>query len=255
MPRKWTRRRHDALIADVFAARRDLTGLAEEHELRPDQLAAWIQDDKNRQVLAGLCLLADMQTQLMLSRYRQVAVTELIKQASGGDDEQPVSMEQARKACVDLLKADLKRAEVDVVADAPAADDREAWREIESIRAALFGDEDVDEPAEMTPGGETDFQQDAASALRFADEAGEADVGDDGGDLSSEARMSKGSEVLGVTRVRGEERSRLNDCGAVSDDGVGNDLKDDDGSEADGCPVEAGDKVRGERTFGERGES
>lgn len=117
---KMSRARRSALLADVFEARRDLSGLAEEHRLSPDDLAEWIGREENQRCLTGLCLLADLQTQLMLSRYRQVAVTELIKQASGeGSDDASgggsggagVSIEQSRKACVDLLKADLKRAE------------------------------------------------------------------------------------------------------------------------------------------------
>jgi hypothetical protein len=138
-----SRRHRDALIADVFEARRDLPDLASQHGLRPEQLADWVHDPPTRRTLAGLCLLADLQTQLMLSRYRQVAVTELIKQASGGDEDRPVSAEQARKACVELLKADLKRAEGGAGLEAREAADLEAdaMREVESIRRALYGDD------------------------------------------------------------------------------------------------------------------
>ncbi|MEM1027286.1 MAG: hypothetical protein AAGJ38_04320 [Planctomycetota bacterium] len=147
--RKISKKKRDELIADVFEARRDLSGLAEVHQLTPDALADWIAEEENQRCLAGLCLLADLQTQLMLSRYRQVAVTELIKQASsgvsgGGNDEAGISVEQSRKACVDLLKADLKRAELGsslAAASASAADDeRSAMQEVASIRAALFGE-------------------------------------------------------------------------------------------------------------------
>lgn len=142
-----SKRKRDALIADVFEARRDLSDLAAAHRLSPAELAGWIEQEENQRCLAGLCLLADLQTQLMLSRYRQVAVTELIKQASGGsvggDDEAGVSVEQARKACVDLLKADLKRAEVRVPEGAGEDDEFTAMQEIASIRAALYGEEEV----------------------------------------------------------------------------------------------------------------
>ncbi len=90
----------------------------------------------------------------MLSRYRQVAVTELIKQASGGasgEGGEGISVEQSRKACVDLLKADLKRAEVQT--HLPSATDHDdehaAMQEVASIRAALFGEESPnDDPAQ-----------------------------------------------------------------------------------------------------------
>lgn len=158
--RKISKKKRDELIADVFEARRDLSGLAEAHQLSPDALADWIAEEENQKCLAGLCLLADLQTQLMLSRYRQVAVTELIKQASsgasggasgGGNDESGISVEQSRKACVDLLKADLKRAELGsslAAASVSAADDeRSAMQEVASIRAALFGEgEDRNNP-------------------------------------------------------------------------------------------------------------
>lgn len=137
--KKMSKKKRDELIADVFEARRDLSGLAEAHRMSPDELADWIAQDENQRCLSGLCLLADLQTQLMLSRYRQVAVTELIKQASGGgEDESGVSVEQSRKACVDLLKADLKRAEVGANPAATHDDEFTAMQEVASIRAALF---------------------------------------------------------------------------------------------------------------------
>ncbi|MEM8739275.1 MAG: hypothetical protein AAGG38_12500 [Planctomycetota bacterium] len=148
MPKKIAKKKRDALIADVFEARRDLSSLAEVHRMSPDDLAAWIGQEENQKCLAGLCLLADLQTQLMLSRYRQVAVTELIKQASGGgEDNAEVSVEQSRKACVDLLKADLKRAELGPASASASRDDAEqalsAQQELASIRAALFGTDTV----------------------------------------------------------------------------------------------------------------
>ena len=139
-PKKWTRQKRRALIADVFEARRDLTGLAEAHRLSPADLAEWINEPANQRCLAGLCLLADLQTQLMLSRYRQVAVSELIKQASGGgEDEAAVSVEQARKACVDLLKADLKRAELPDALAAVAEAKGGGEDDLALLREALFG--------------------------------------------------------------------------------------------------------------------
>lgn len=142
---EFTPQRSAEMVRDIFESRSDLAGLAERHGLEPGDLAAWIALDENRRCLSGLCLLADFQTQLMLSRYRQVAVTELIKQATGGGDDGHVSTEQARKACVDLLKADLNCA---TPSDAPASAASMPWdataeglAELHAIREALFGDE------------------------------------------------------------------------------------------------------------------
>ena len=80
-----------------------MLGLAREHELSPDDLAAWVGEPGNRRLLSGLCVLADLQTQVLLSRYRLLAASKLIKLATE-DGEGDV----ARRACVDLLKLDLK---------------------------------------------------------------------------------------------------------------------------------------------------
>ena len=132
---------HDALLRDIFEARLDLAELGAAHAMSPAELAAWIGDDTNRRALAGLCQLADLQTQLMLSRYRQVAVTELIKQATGGSGDAPVSAEQARKACVDLLKAELQRAKGP---DGAAEGAGGAEAEVLALRAAWYGDDEAE---------------------------------------------------------------------------------------------------------------
>ncbi len=132
-----------AMLRDIFEARHDLAGLAEAYGLDPAELASWANDEHNRTVLQGLCVLADLQTQLMLSRYRQLAVAELIRQANGGEDEEgqaTVSPEQARRACVELLRADLKPISAtgrasqggDAEADDPATD-------LRKLRAAIYG--------------------------------------------------------------------------------------------------------------------
>ncbi len=130
---------HDALLRDIFEARLDLAELGAVHGMSPGELATWIGVEANARALAGLCQLADLQTQLMLSRYRQVAVTELIKQATGGSDEAPVSAEQARKACVDLLKAELQRAKGP---DGAAGEAGDAEAEVLALRRALYGEDD-----------------------------------------------------------------------------------------------------------------
>lgn len=127
-----------AMLRDIFEAKHDLSGLCEQYSLSPEQLSAWASDAEHRTVLQGLCVLADLQTQLMLSRYRQLAVGELIRQATGEDEK--VSPEQARKACVDLLRADLKvpGGGGQVVDDAlSASEERDG---LSALRDAIFGD-------------------------------------------------------------------------------------------------------------------
>jgi hypothetical protein len=98
----------DKLILDLARAEHDILSFAKAHALSLDDLVDWAAKEKTQRTLAGLCVLADAQTQLLLSRYRLVAATRLIGQATAEDDN--VSAEQVRKACVDLLKTELSRA-------------------------------------------------------------------------------------------------------------------------------------------------
>lgn len=116
-----TKAKRDRLIADIMSAEHDVVALARTHELTPDQLAEWAAGEDNRRCLGGLCVLADIQTQLLLSRYRLLAATRLIKLAT---DEEG-SGDIARRACVDLLKLDLKRADMPA-APSDDADDADA---------------------------------------------------------------------------------------------------------------------------------
>ncbi|MEM1099150.1 MAG: hypothetical protein AAGH92_10215 [Planctomycetota bacterium] len=129
-----------AMLRDIFEAKRDLSGLCEHYDLSPEQLAVWADDAERRKMLQGLCVLADLQTQLMLSRYRQLAVGELIRQATGG--EEGVTPEQARRACVDLLRADLKLPSA-TRADSNATIGGVAEHEdLHALRDAIFGDKE-----------------------------------------------------------------------------------------------------------------
>ena len=92
-----------SLIEDLIAAQHDLLSLAREHGLDFQALSAWANDPANAACLRGLCLLADMQAQLLVSRYRVHAASRLIRLTG---DESPDDL--ARRACVDLLKLDLK---------------------------------------------------------------------------------------------------------------------------------------------------
>ena len=149
--------RTKAMLQDIFEARHDLSGLAESYRLNPAQLSAWGNDAENRAVLQGLCVLADLQTQLMLSRYRQLAVGELIRQATGGGggeggEGSAVSPEQARKACVDLLRADLKLPATAMrgADDAESAAGPEA-QQLSALRDAIYG---TPSPSDATLAGD-----------------------------------------------------------------------------------------------------
>ena len=97
-----------ALLDDLAGAEHDVLSLASRHGLSLDGLVDWACRSETRRTVAGLCVLADAQTQLLLSRYRLVAATRLIAQATAEDE--TLSAEQVRKACVDLLKTELSRA-------------------------------------------------------------------------------------------------------------------------------------------------
>jgi hypothetical protein len=136
MAKKIGKQRQAQLIRDIFNASHDVVALAEAHSLSPAELAEWIGEPANQRCLSGLCVLADLQTQLMLSRYRLVAVTKLIQQAT---QQEEVTAEQARKACADLLKLDLKRAGQQT--DAEAEHDPSQTPGPEQLRQMLYGEE------------------------------------------------------------------------------------------------------------------
>lgn len=98
----------DKLILDLASAEHDILSFARAHQLSLDELVAWAAKPETRRTISSLCVLADAQTQLLLSRYRLVAATRLIGQATSEDETLPA--EQVRKACVDLLKTELSRA-------------------------------------------------------------------------------------------------------------------------------------------------
>jgi len=121
-----------ALLDDLLRAEHDILSLAQRHDLSLDGLVDWACRPETRRTVAGLCVLADAQTQLLLSRYRLVAATRLIGQATADPDTLPP--EQIRKACVDLLKTELSRA-----ADLDRATDSEEQDELDALARALAG--------------------------------------------------------------------------------------------------------------------
>jgi hypothetical protein len=138
MKAKFGARRRLKLIRDIVSAQKDLISLAREYRLSPDDLAGWISDRTNHRALAGLCVLADLQTQILLSRYRLLAAGRLIRLATE-DGEGDI----ARKACVDLLKMNLDRRDYEegLAKDrVEAVSDYDARGEEESLRRLLYRD-------------------------------------------------------------------------------------------------------------------
>lgn len=91
------------LIEQITHGDRETLELAEDNNLALERLGAWAVQPGTVRALAGLAFLADMRAQMLLSRYRANAAIRLIKIAT---DNEPTEL--SRKACVDLLKADLK---------------------------------------------------------------------------------------------------------------------------------------------------
>ncbi len=171
--------RSKRLIRDLVAAEHDLIELGQLHRLTPDDLARWIADPTNQQTLAGLCRLADLQTQILLSRYRLLAASRLIRLATGdeGDGEEKSGgssggscgrgSDVARRACVDLLKLDLKRADL-TGASVPRASTRDGDEsplgvdpmdphgpDVQSLRQWFYGTQPGN-PAQDEPGSPAD---------------------------------------------------------------------------------------------------
>ncbi len=96
-------------LSDLISGRLDVLALGNEHGMNETMLMQWIEDPHNVRCMVSLCKLADLQTHLTLSRYRGVAVSRLVKIAS----DETASSETARRASVDLLKLELKRAEAE----------------------------------------------------------------------------------------------------------------------------------------------
>lgn len=146
MPRKRiTREKAKAILWDIFHCRHDVLTLAEAHGVDVELLARWVHQPSVQRVLSGLCMLADFQTQILLSRYRSVAAGKLLRLANGeAEAAGKGGSDVARRACVDLLRLDLKRTQT--------PESGEKWRGLEeleeeearglvSLRQLLFGEE------------------------------------------------------------------------------------------------------------------
>lgn len=104
----------ERMISDILSANgEDPIDLAKKYKLKPAELAAWVSRESVQSTLTGMCLLADLQTQVMLSCYRRSAAARLIGLATPQQEEgkPPADPDLTRKACVDLLRLELKRTE------------------------------------------------------------------------------------------------------------------------------------------------
>jgi hypothetical protein len=100
---------HPKLLDDIADGSADVIALGRKHGLSLTQLADWARDSGAMRTLGTLCALADMQTQVTCTRFRSVAVTQLVRMASRDVATGP--METIRRACKDLLHVDLTEQE------------------------------------------------------------------------------------------------------------------------------------------------
>ena len=141
MSTSFSSEQHAALIADIVAAEAEGTGIAERHGLSPEDLSAWAREESNQQTLRGLCVLADLQTQVLMSRCRLLAATKLLSLATGG--EEGAAPEVSRKACVDLLRRDMQSALAELGIAGDDASDSQPLRE--QLRRELYGQDAADD--------------------------------------------------------------------------------------------------------------
>ena len=120
-PRKKTvlgRVRSDSLIKRMVEADCTPAELAEELGISLSELAAWAADGRNLGAVEQLARLADIRAQMVVSNYRATAAAQLIRIAASSTES-----DLARKACVDLLDADLNAFDPERQRAADAQDD------------------------------------------------------------------------------------------------------------------------------------
>jgi len=141
---KISAKRRVNLVNDLCDFRVDIEALIAKHGISRVQLASWMQAKETQATLAGLCMVAEYQAQLMASQLRITALTrltELVTQKEEMESETDSALlrsrtsarEMTRKACVDLLRADMKR--IDPVT---ASALEEAMLPAEAIRKMMY---------------------------------------------------------------------------------------------------------------------
>lgn len=92
----------EELFEHLVQAKHAPAQLAEKLDLTLSELAKWAAQPKHSLVLESLARLADVRAQMLVSEYRASAAIRLIEIATDSE-----GGEVSRKACVDLLRADL----------------------------------------------------------------------------------------------------------------------------------------------------
>lgn len=101
-PRRRTRALTERLVELMAEGEHSPMELAQRIDLPLTEVVAWASQPEHVRILEGLARLADVRTQLVLCKYRANAAVQLINIATADEP-----TELARKACVDLLNADL----------------------------------------------------------------------------------------------------------------------------------------------------
>lgn len=114
--RRSSRKRDAELLERMITSDAPPRELAETMGMRVMDLIDWAARPENATRLAALVRLTDMHTQMLISRYRTHAALQLAQLAAHED-----GGELARKACVDLLKAQVSPVDAD---DSAASRDR-----------------------------------------------------------------------------------------------------------------------------------
>lgn len=105
--------RTHAVVGALLNSQTDFINLGEATGMSLRDLAKWSTQEDNLHVLRGLVRLADLRTQLLISRFRAAAAYRLLAFASSDK-----ATETARKACHDLLTTNMQEAMTEAVAEA-----------------------------------------------------------------------------------------------------------------------------------------
>lgn len=135
--------RDENLLADLIAGGMNLRELAQKHGMTLGELGSWMMSDQVYAWLKALCVLADFQTQLILSQHRVAAAATLINIA-GSEVE---GTEVKRKACVDALRLNMPR--IDPRGETKEAVDLKPLP-VEVIREMVYG-KDKAKPQDAAP--------------------------------------------------------------------------------------------------------
>lgn len=94
--------REPMLVRGVVESDSTLSELAQEFEMPACEVAQWLTRPQTLRVVQGHALLLDIRAQMLVSRFRASAAAKLISIATSAEPS-----ELSRRACVDLLNADL----------------------------------------------------------------------------------------------------------------------------------------------------